>query len=37
MDRPTLDRPKVVDVVGGLVLLLLAALLVGVAVVIAAG
>jgi hypothetical protein len=37
MDRPSLDRPKRIDVVGGLLLLVLAAGLVGVAVVIAAG
>jgi hypothetical protein len=37
MDRPTLERPRLVDVVGGLALLALAALLVAVALVIAAG
>lgn len=37
MERPTLDRPNLVDVVGSLVLLTIAALLVAVAVVIAAG
>ena len=37
MERPTLDHPKVADVVGGLVLLSISALLVVVAVFIAAG
>lgn len=35
--RPTLTQPSLADVVGGLVLLAIAALLVGVAVVVAAG
>jgi hypothetical protein len=37
MERPTLERPNLTDVVGGLVLLTISALLVAVAVVIAAG
>ena len=37
MERPTLDRPNLVDVIGGLVLLAIAALLVVVAVLVAAG
>ncbi len=36
MARPTFERPQTVDVVGGLVLLALAALLVGVALFVAA-
>jgi hypothetical protein len=37
MERPTLERPNLTDIVGGLVLLTIAAMLVAVAVVIAAG
>jgi hypothetical protein len=36
MERPILQRPKLADVIGGLVLLTIAALLVAVAVVVAA-